>query len=383
MQKVKAFFSPSESHCADLGLPPKPSDDEIRWLLSDDNSDCPLNKIIVGDSNKQAKHTLRSLAFGAYRHPNHSCRGLGFGIYCGPGQGKTYVVKCWAETIGIPYLFIQSDTLNSTWELFEKLMALFEAHGTPLVPISNEYHFAIPPCIVFLDEGHSLSKDLRTGGLLNAMETHDGWLQTSMGRNQPVYTIDCQEICWVTASTDPGLIFKQSQAFYDRFPQHVIWQPANKEEVAQIVKQKFPDLPMEACCLAAEYRKNPRKAVDFARLMEIEKSMMVSSWVEAAESVAKQQGIDQSGLLFKQIDLLSALGQRPIANKYLANAVHCRQEELEAILLPELLEDRTGRGPLVVVTPKGYALSWAGINELNKRGIKNKGNTVVAERFLK
>lgn len=379
-QRQKCFFDPSPDR-QHKHLAARPTDDEIRVMLAENNANCPLNKIVVSDKNEGGMHVLRLFAFTAYRDYRRSCRGMNFGIYTGPGQGKTHVVRCFAETIGTPFVFIQSDALQSTWHLWLEMKKVYAAYGTPLVPQYNEHHFAVPPGIVFFDEAHALSKDLRTGGLLNAMELNDGWLATNPPgkKQQATYKIDCRQLCWIAATTDPGVLFKQSQAFYDRFTNHIIWHNAGPREIALIVKRNFPHFPQEACDLVAHYCKVPRKSIAFANQMDMQRAYNIESWTEAAERVAEINGIDQFGMLNKQIDVLRALGQRPIAQRNLTIPAKCRAEELEKMILPDLIEDVPGRGPLIQITSRGYALTRAGTAELDKRGIAHNGDDILAE----
>ena len=380
-QRQRVFFSPSG-----LGgnLPRKPSDDEIRLMLASNNQQRAINRLVVSKANENPMHILRLALFSAFSKHNHSLRGHNFGIYSGPGQGKTTVVKCFAEDAAIPFIFIQSSSLKSTWQLFQAIRAEFEKQGFPLVPQTNEYHFLVPPCIVFFDEAHDLSLKLRRGGLLNPMEKADGWMMTSEDgkKNAPMHQIDCENICWVAASTDPGIIFEQSEAFYDRFTNHLIWHPAGKEEIARIVRQKHPQMPESACKTVAFYRRNPRMADAFAEQVVVEKRMMNCTWDEAAARIASVNQIDQWGMGAKELMVLKALGQRPIAKDRLIVPAQCRKQELEKMILPLLENELDGRPPLVSVTHKGYAITRAGQAELNRRGIAHRGDAILAESIV-
>lgn len=360
-------------------IPARPTDEEIRDQL--DSPICSLNDIVVGPKNDKAIHKLRLFTFTAYKRQDHSCRGMNFGIYAGPGQGKTHVVKAWANTIGIPFVFIQSDALKSTWQLFQLISKEIEKHY-PLVPQEDEFSYILPPCIVFFDEAHSLSKDLRTGGLLNAMEFNDGWLRTTQGGSKTeMYTIDCQNVCWVAATTDPGILFKESQAFFDRLDNHLMWAPAGRQEIEYIIQAKYPDIPDEACERVAFYNRVPRLAVAFAKSLQMERDFSNSTWEEAAAKVAEMNGIDKYGMPYQLVDVLKALGQRPISKNNLLVVARVRVDELDRMILPPLMEENDGLPALVQVTSKGYAITRAGLNELDKRGISNRGDRVSAEKL--
>jgi hypothetical protein len=373
-QYAKAYFSPDGSNPT---LPPRPSDAAIKAYL--DSPECPLSRIVVSERNKPALDGLRTYAFNALLRPNHSCRGMNFGFYCGPGQGKSFTTKCWAETVGIPFIVVQSDALESTWQLFEMIAEEFKKQGFPLVPIGDDYTFCIPPCIVFFDEAQALSLKLRTGGLLNAMEFNDGWLQTMPMKGKQLYKIDCQHICWVAASTDPGEIYAASEAFHSRFTQHVVWHPAGAHEVAYIVQHNLPELPFEACKTVASYVLVPREAIAFAGMMKMRQRMTGCTWAEAAREVAVFNNIDEFGMKNMQVRVLTALGQGPVARTNMPTLANCKMLELERIVLPPLFDDVEGRGQLLRPTHKGFAITRQGLVELNRRSIINKGDRVTAE----
>jgi Holliday junction resolvasome RuvABC ATP-dependent DNA helicase subunit len=392
-QTKSLFFDPTVKRIYPA-LPTKPSDGEIITMLADNNENCPLSKVIVSEENRGNMRILKRFAFNAFADPFHSCKGMNFAMYASPGQGKTYVIKQWAKTIGIPLLFVQSDALDSTWTLFDLLVDLFISAGTPLEPQDNDYQFVLPPCIVFFDEAHALKNELRTGGLLNAMEANDGLLRTKQsGKNQQQYEIDCREVCWIAASTDPGLIFKSSQAFYERFRINIKWKSAGREEIAKIVKldnmrkvseepHKFVAMSDEACAIVAQYETVPRKAIAFADQMILERRMMHVDWAEAAAVVAEDNGIDKFGLPYQIISLLESLAKRPVSDRNILNIVNCRREEFDSQYAPLLMAETKERGPLAATTSKGWAITRTGCSELDKRGIKHRGHLQLAERFI-
>jgi Holliday junction resolvasome RuvABC ATP-dependent DNA helicase subunit len=378
VQRKRLYFDPTPDRQR-LDLPARPSKQTIRNFLAENNQKCPLNKIWVSQKNFQAMQGLRLAAYTALSRPDHSLKGCSTAIYAGPGQGKTTLAKAFAQTVGIPFAFIQSDSLSGTWQLFEILRTTFDEAGYSLVP-QGPRQFVVPPCIVFFDEAHNLSTDLRTGGLLNVMESKDGWLRTSSPKGEQ-HLVDCGEVCWMAATTDPGLLFKQSQAFYSRFDNHMVWHSAGDTDVARIVKSDYPQLSHEACVTVAKYAKIPRQAISFAKQMIAQADMMGESFEEAAKVIAAMNGIDEHGYQLRQIAVLKALGQRPYSKNNLLVAAKCRIEELEAMVLPYLIEDVEGRGSLIVVTPRGCMITEAGLRELDKRELPHNGKDVTAEQL--
>ena len=363
MQEQLIFFDENNS----------PNDYEIDSHLN--HPDCPLNQVIVSDKNEGSMNMLKLFAHNAYARANHSCRGMSFVIYCSAGQGKTYLVRQFAGTIGIPFVFIQSDSLLDNNHLFNLLSEAFQSI-TPLTEVSEDT-YVIPPCIVFFDEVHALSNKA-VDGLLNPMEFNDGIMRITSGKGNKTKTItvDCREICWVGATTEEG---KLPGPFASRLETSITWHPAGEKEIYEIVKSKYPQLPDEACKAVTKYRKIPRAAVAFARLMTMarEKDEFLT-WESAADTIAKNMNLDEHGMPLRQVSVLAALGQRPISKSILALQLKCNIEALEKVILPPLLQYGEN-GALIVPTRKGYAITKAGLVELDKRNIDHKGDRITVE----
>jgi len=332
--------------------------------------------------------TLRRFAFAAYRQVNHSLRGCNFGIYAQSGQGKTYVVKQFAKTIGVPFVMVQSMSLNDTATLFQ--MIVEECEDTnPIVPYSPDgsTDYTLPPMIVFFDEAHALPTKMMTGGLLNAMEPDDGVMMVKQGRSG-VVTVDCSNVCWIGATTEKGKLF---DAFANRLSTDIEWRSGSPGVVAQIVSQKMNEraktgeitsaLPPEACQLAAHYRQVPREAISFGVRMSQQRDMFPSdTWEDAARQIAQDMGLDEWGFSNKQIAILKAVGQRPTAMKHMETIARCRLEQVERYELPMLMDYCNG-GPFVLSNSRGLCITEAGLRELEKRGIPHRGEKVTVEYF--
>ncbi len=227
-----------------------------------------------------------------------------------------------------------------------------------------------------------------TGGLLNAMEPDDGLMVVKRGRTGSML-VDCKDVCWIGATTEKGKLF---DAFANRLGTDIEWRSAAASEVAQIVKQKLDrkaesgeiafSMPLEACEIVARYRRVPREAINFGLKVIQQRDMLPSdTWDEAAAQVARDIGLDEWGFTRKQVAILAAMGQRPIAEKRLAAVAKCRMEQVERYELPMLIDYSNG-GPLVVsVTGRGMCITEAGLRELDKRGISHKGRKITAEYF--
>lgn len=390
-QQQKAFFDRTDDRSFPH-LPEAPSYAEIRTALAENNRSCPLNEVVVSSANEGNMRTLRRFAFSAYRNYNHSCRGCNFGIYSPPGQGKTFVVKKFAETIGLPFVFVQSPSLENAYMLFEQIRDTLAKSDIPLVEQNHkDYDYYIPPCIVFFDEAHELKNSLMRGSLLNAMEPNDAMLIfKTPGAKGDIVRVDCWEVCWIAATTDRGDLF---DAFDSRLSTAIEWHPAEGDELTNIVrsglrqKVKGGELPFcppdEICRLIGSYQKVPRLAIHgFGTKVVQHKMYMPScSWEECCEVVAGDIGMNEYGFTKKQVAVLTALGQRPIAETRLADIAQCRLAQLKKYELPGLMQ-YTGGGPYVVsFSGKGMCITKAGLDKLDKMGIGHNGRKITADYF--
>ena len=395
MQRQLAFYDWTAAR-ENPDLPAPPSEVQIRMSLAENNKDCPLSHVVCSTLNRGNMSILRTFAFTALKRFNRSCRGCNFGIYAGSGQGKTYIVKQWAKTIGIPFVLIQSASLEDTHQLFQEICDAFQTadyQGRKFPPIV-EYDkglYRIPPCIVLFDEAHAIKKKLMTGGLLNAMEPDDGKMTVKEpGLKGDIFTVDCKFVCWTAATTERGMLF---DAFENRLGTAIEWHPAGPSEVTQIVKlavgKRFKEgeinymLDDAACELVANYRRVPREAINFAIKMAQKKDMMDTwGWSDIAEQVAKDIGLNEWGMTHKQVLILTALGQRPIAQSRIHYVAKCRIEQVERFELPGLMDYSATTGPLIVpVGGKGLCITEAGLAGLDEMSVPHNGRKITAEHF--
>ena len=386
MQPRRLFFDPDNTGRFPT-LPPRPSDQAIRTFLSPNNSRCPLNNIVCGEENRGNMRAIRRLAYSALSDPNHRCRGLGFGIYASPGQGKTHLVRQFVKTLGLPSLMTEGTVIDDAEHLFSLISDTLEAYGTPLVE-TQPGHFQLPPVVVFIDEAHKLSKSLRTAALLPAMEAGDGWLTfRSSGRGGIDHRIDCREVCWIVASTDPGILYQQSQAFYTRFPLHLEWQNAGEAEIAEILRRdnlakhesdpdRYPLLCEKTCQTIAAVQTIPREALAFADQVILESRMSGCEPVDAVSTIAKDVGVDEDGLPVAIFDILKILADGSISDKRIIHRIGCRREQFDGQYAPKLLADFQGRGPLATMG-RGWSIAPAGRDLLIRRGVSTSQTTTV------
>lgn len=408
-QSMRFFYDYTPDQRYRSILPPQPSEDQIRLVLSADNPRCPLNKIVAGEQNAGNLSILRKFAFTALKRFNRSARGCNFLMCASPGQGKTFIVRQWAATIGIPFVFVQSSVLTDTWHLFDLIRAAFLKHEfegdelwspariehkkfSPITEDNSDPHaqYRLPPCIVFFDEAHAIKKKLMTGGLLNAMEADDGYMQIKPpGLKTDTLSVNCQNVCWVGATTERGLIF---DALETRLGTTIEWAPATQDELKEIVKFRINErvkskelpfmLPDDICEMVAKYRHIPREAISFGEKVVQHRDMFPEDdWERSVDQVAADMGLDDDGFTRKQVAILTALGQRPIAESRLAVVARCRLEEVQRYELPSLMS-YINDGPYITsISGRGMCITEAGLRQLDKRGIAHKGQKVTAEHF--
>lgn len=390
-QQQKTFFD-STPNRSQPHLPSPPTDAQIRMALAENNKNCRLNDVVVSSANEGNMRNLRRFAFAAYRHHNRSLRGCNFGIYSPPGQGKTYVVKKFAETVGIPFVFVQSPSLENTYMLFEQIADSLAKAGVPLVREEHkERDYYLPPCIVFFDEAHELRSSLMKGSLLNAMEPNDAMMVVrSPGSKGEIIRVDCWEVCWIAATTDRGDLF---DAFDSRLSTAIEWHPAEGDELVSIVKAglskkvetgELPLIPPDhVCALISQYQKVPRLAIHGFGTKVVQQKLYMPSctWEECCRVVANDIGMNEFGLTKKQMSILTALGQRPIAETRLADIARCRVAQVRKYELPGLMQ-YTGGGPFVIsVSGKGMCITRSGLKLLEHMGIEHNGHKISAEYF--
>jgi Holliday junction resolvasome RuvABC ATP-dependent DNA helicase subunit len=340
-----------------------PSHEERRWSVSPENPEFPLNRFI---GNKEAVRRLSRAVFSALGEENRCCADYSFAI-CGPAStGKTYLAKLFAESVGIPFVTIEPQSVRRVQDIFDEVCRVCEEYDESLRIVPNgDGGYILPPMVVFIDEVHNLRKGV-VQGLLKATEPNDRSMVTEEG-----FMVNTENVCWMIATTDRGDLF---DAFDTRF-QKVNLRLYTKREMARIIKMNNPDWENEVCLLVAKYNSHvPREALAFARDMRVEYEMNGDiSWKQAAKIVAKDHGIDRWGMTENRVEVLKALGQRAIASTQLQYVVHVKEDELRKFVMPPLLARTPGQEPLVTVSTRGYAITLEGISELEKRGLPHRG----------
>jgi Holliday junction resolvasome RuvABC ATP-dependent DNA helicase subunit len=264
----------------------------------------------------------------------------------------------YAECVQLPFIEISPKSLKTTDDLFKIVRKTLSENGLELFEISPK-KFSLPPCVIFIDEVHALSSGV-VDGLLKATEYDDSMLVTESG-----VVCDTYNVTWTIATTDEGKLF---EAFRTRFSP-IVLELLNKKDIAKIVKLSNPDWSMDLCEIVSHYNSRiPRKALEFARYMRMVKTMKPElTWDEIASSVALDEGIDEFGMHEMHLRILKALETGPIAKTRISLVAGRKDEEVEKYILPWLLTETDDQPALICVTPKGYAITSDGLNELNRR----------------
>jgi hypothetical protein len=351
MQQQYIFFPPGT---------PGPTAGERNAFLDVNNPGGPYYGFI---GNMKAVNKLQRIDFDGLGKYNHCTTDLNVAVVGRAGGGKTELVRRHNRARRLPLVEISPRAVKTSHDIFMEAHRVCLACGLPLVQLGRENNYVLPPIDLFIDEVHALTP-MVVQALLKATEFKDGTLVTERG-----VTVNCRNVHWIIATTDRGKLF---DAFDTRFTK-VALSLYNKEEIAQIVHVNHLDWDMEVCQLVAHYcARVPREALAFAREMQLEHNRNPDDWTVIAARVAEDNDIDPYGMTYQRLAILKALGQGPVAEKRLPIIAGVKAEELEKFVLPWLLEMTDDQMPFVTVTHRGYALTEAGMAELEKRKIPTR-----------
>lgn len=326
-----------------------PTDEEKLLKVSRDNPSSPFSRFI---GNDKAVRKLQVAAYKALGDPTHMMRDLSFAIFGPASAGKTTLARIYADVVKLPFVEISPKGVKNVNDVFDLINSVLTNHGIGLVEdVSRNY--CLPPTVIFIDEVHAIPDGI-IQGLLKATEFNDSLMMTENGR-----VLNTFAATWIIATTDEGKLF---DAFRTRFsPVHLQYLP--KSDIAKIVKKANPDLSDEVCIIVASYNPRvPRKALEFARYMQMYKQMHVDkSWEDVARSVANDEGINEYGFHELEVKVLNCLKAGPVAKKTLCSLVGRKEEELERFIVPVLMAETSDQPSLITVTSRGYKLTDVGM----------------------
>lgn len=331
------------------------SEEERREYL--ESEDCPLSAVV---GNENSVKILKWVLFKALGDPRHVCPyNLAF---LGPSSaGKTMISRLFSETLGTPHIEISPKAVKNSHDIFKQIQQVF-----PSIPQENGIYI-VPPCVVLLDEAHALPSNVEQA-LLKATERRDAMLVTEEG-----VRVDCQNVSWHFATTDVGKMF---DAFVNRFT-HINLRLYTRSEIAEIIKRNHREWDEEVCYKIAGYcSRVPREALSFANMVALAHTSEGGDIDEVAAQVAEMKGIDPHGMTYQRLNLLRAMGQRPMSISQMCVVAGCKEEELRKFVLPWLMESTPDQEPYIVTTNRHY-ITETGLAELDRRGIDHRGEEVL------
>lgn len=357
--------------------------------VNPENPKCPLSRFV---GNKCAVKRLSRAAFAAWSRYNHACADQSLAIIGPASTGKTTLAKLFAKTVDLPFVSIQPRAIHKVEDIFNEISEVCARtsvtdHGEStlkLIPMDymNEKtgrrmghtkYYILPPMVVFIDEVHSM-RDNVVQGLLKATEADDREMVTESG-----IIANTANVCWIIATTERGLLFKPFDSRFEKIELRLY----SKKEVSLIVGLNNPDWDTSNCDLVAKYCSHvPRESLRFAREMRTEFEMQngKANWEKVAATIAEDRGIDPYGMTYQRLQVLKFLGNKTVSQPQMATFIGVEIEELKKYTMPALLATTPDQEmSLVMVTPKGYCITPAGLKELDKRKISNRGNEAMTQ----
>lgn len=339
------------------GLPPAPTMQECVELINPNNPASPFHNFV---GQEPAKKKMGRVLLNALQRPNHCASDVSW-LLTGPSSvGKTTLARIYAKILKLPFVEIHPKSIKSLNDIFDAINEkLVERKPFLEMVETTQNNYCVPPCVVFIDEAHTLNR-LFQNGLLKAIEPKDRVLITEDRKY-----IDTKNVCFMIATTDPADLF---DAFIGRFTELAL-NPYTKKEVAQIVQFNFPHWSIVESALAAHFQPRlPRKAIEFAKEMDMEKTINPQkSWHEVAVQVAEENQIDMHGMPLKHLELLKFISCRAYSKERVAIALNIREKELKSSVLPCLMNPTPDSPALVTISTGGIRLTYDGYLELKRR----------------
>jgi len=343
---------------------------ELQNKIDPKNPESPYYGIV---GNSDAVEYLMSVTLSALGYHNHWCGDDNIALVGPASVGKTMLAKRLASSTGLPFCELHPSRHRTPTDIFLEIERTLENYwfdvsgkkmNLSLTPI-NDGVYCPPPMHIFIDEvhGYQTNKNM-TNALLTALEGDRVLRVKDLGE------INCINIQWTIATTHRGALFGPLDTRFTKLQLQLY----SQDEMAQIVKIHNDDLPVEACELASKYGGAfPREVLQFSKTMKRQKQMWNKSWEDAALDAAKLHGLDKWGMHEELVKILQVVGEFGcVSEKRLPQLVRMTKEELERFQYPQLLRSTPDRSPLMVMTHRGYSLTYEGGMELSKRDIDHK-----------
>lgn len=338
--------------------------EEINNILNPDHKDSPFYGYV---GNRPAVTAFTDILYSGFLHPsfsnaersNHCAGPLGVGLIGPPSCGKTEFAKRGAKTLQLP--FIECDrSIRNAESLFSTMEDNYTKWGISLAKDSKigAARYLAPPAVIFFDE----AQELRDAWLLKATEATDATLITKDA------IIDVRQILWIFCTTHRG---KLSAAFDSRI-QKIFLQPYTREQVAEILRFRYPQFNEATRLALAGYgRSVPRECIGFAdQLMLAAERNSNLDYPEVCKQIAIRNGVDEEGLNSQHLEVLRCLlANESVSHKRLADQIRVAEEDLENYVLPSIAIQLPDRPPLVSVSSRGYSITDAGKEAARKRNL--------------
>jgi Holliday junction resolvasome RuvABC ATP-dependent DNA helicase subunit len=357
MGQKQLIFHFDPIHAPKPDLPPAPTLAECMEMVNPNNPSSHFHKFVGQDF---AKKKMGRVLLNALQRFNHCASDVSW-MLTGPSSvGKTSLARIYAKILNLPFVEIHPKSIKTLEDVFDAINEKLIERKPYLEMVElTQNNFCAPPCVVFIDEVHTLNRVLQNG-LLKAIEPKDRVLIT-----EDRQYISTKNVCFMIATTDPADLF---DAFLGRFTE-ISLNPYTKKEIAKIVNLNFPHWSPVECALAAHFQSRlPRKAIEFAKEMEMEKFINDhKTWHEVALQVAEENQIDMHGMATKHLELLKFVSYRPYSKERVAIALNIREKELKTYVLPCLMNPTPDSPALVTISTGGIRLTYDGYLELKKR----------------
>lgn len=203
-----------------------PSEELIKSVADFNNPNCPLFKYV---GNRNAVERLSRAAFDAWSRYNHACNDHSLILFGPDGTDKLSLAKLFAKTVALPFVLIQSESIQSVDEIFAAISRVCEqtlvtGSGESTLrliqvdrvdertgqPMGLTNYYVLPPMIVFFDEVHTLRENFAQR-LAIAFDSGDSELLTESG-----ITANTVNVCWIFGTSERSSLSKLFEARFEK-----------------------------------------------------------------------------------------------------------------------------------------------------------------------
>lgn len=220
-----------------------------------------------------------------------------------PSTGKTTLAQTMARALGVPLVLLDGQSVSDRDTLIEAVGSTLRAQGTPPRTLEarsqgmTEYEY--PPVLVFIDEVQLVPRRTQEA-LLTLTEPDTRFVRLDSGIHRFPYAT------FVAATTRPQAV---DRALRSRFSPEVHLNDYTREEVAEIVARRYPQMPKEICArLATLGQLIPRVALRLAHDLAARQKV----------SLDRERALSDHLADLERSEELDALGFGPVHRKVLS-----------------------------------------------------------------